>query len=80
MDLAIKQYHCGNSCVAHLSNIIRHLQAPVEKASIDEVYIDVTSMVEAELKSMAGGNAAPGAAGTGDAADDAGGTAGFGKF
>ena len=50
------------------------LQALVEKASIDEVYIDVTSMVEAELQSLGGG--AAGAAGAGG---DAGATAGFGE-
>lgn len=50
----------------------------MEKASIDEVYIDVTSMVEAELRSLAGGGAAADTAGAG-AANDAGDTAGFGE-
>ncbi len=50
-------------CLIHL------MQAVVEKASIDELYIDVTSMVEAELRSSAGGDR-PG--------DGPGGTAGFG--
>lgn len=55
----------------------------MEKASIDEVYIDVTSMVEAELR-LSGGGDAPGergAAAAGPSGDDgahAGGTAGFG--
>ena len=46
------------------------LQAPVEKASIDEVYIDLTSMVEAELQSLG--------AGVTEAGGDANATAGFG--
>lgn len=49
------------------------LQAPVEKASIDEVYIDVTGMVEAELQSLGGG------AGTAEAGGDASATSGFGE-
>jgi hypothetical protein len=46
----------------------------VEKASIDEVYIDVTSMVEAELQSLGAGASAA------DAGGDAGATAGFGEI
>ncbi len=49
-------YSCSSACC-------RREQATAEKASIDEIYLDVTGMVEAELRASAplGGGPAPSA-------------------
>ena len=74
----MQPHDCGDRTGAFAVILSRRLhislQAPVEKASIDEVYIDVTGMVEAELQSLGGG------AGTAEAGGDASVTSGFGKY
>ena len=54
------QQACGCSCP---SACCRREQATAEKASIDEIYLDVTGMVEAELQASTplGGGPAPSA-------------------